>query len=1253
MAIPPMKNRVPRPASFSFLLAISIAALFFASRPARAATNAIPTVFNNGATDMSVGTNYTPNIAPTTSGTYDVQLSGNYTGGTTFSINGAALTFGSLDDLDTQTLVISNGATNTAGTITLSLTDQNETAGAATGDLLYLKSGANLTIQNGAGASTTTLDLSNTGNIDNAGALSLSGSINITTGKTITFTGAGATTVSGNIGASSGAVTINDAGGSVTFSGTNAYTGTTTASAGTLLLNFNASGAPASNIINSGNAFTFAGGALTIKGAGGSASNTQTLGTITNTSNTGLSSLVVNDNGSSGATTLALGSGGLGGPGTADTLNIDLSQGLGGNANGDVITTTDGAATLGWATVKDATDTGFAHYNGSKLVRLTGQTTLANNSNTSATDYITGPTGNSTTGSPYLALTASLNPSYNTLTVNTQNATGANFLDLGGNTVTLTQKAILMTGNSADNFTIQNGQLGAAASTLIVQQMGTGALTIAGTVSSGAGGLTKSGPGTLILAGADTYTGTTSVNQGTLQLSGAGTLGGATSTLQESGAAIVDLNGTNQSIGALNGSGGFIENNSGSGTSTLTVAAGATSTVIADNNGSNTGGKVALTMNGAGTFQLESASTFSGGITIDAGTVELSNTTAAAGTGNITLGNTANGNSNSATLYVDISYLQSLNDNITVAAGSSGTLELTGNTGLNGATLGGTFTLDNSVTFSIGSGKTYAINGATTLGSGNYTVYDIATTAVTFSGGLALGGGTLTLDSTTGSTYGITVNTDAITSSGNLVLNAFNSPITLSSAVNNIGSITNSGAGTGVSAIGGAIGANVTGLTQNAATSELVVSASNGSFIGDTTLTSGTLDIQQQYALQNSVINMNGGTLVFGKSGNSFTTASIGGLAGAGNLNLNDTNTTPGALALTIGNSDTSYAGNTLNPVYSGALSNTNGSASLTKVGADTQTLSGANTYSGVTTVNAGTLEFAAPTALYDGSTSFWTGAKINVASGATLALGVGTGQFTAANVHSLFTGGIFNATSTATGLQLGATIAFDTTGGSFTQSSTIGPIGNSTGANGGAIGLTKLGANTLTLDQQNTYTGLTTVSQGTLIVSGKISGADAAYGTLGGNGTIVGTTSVQAGGALYPGANGATTGQTLTLQNTVTFAAGSTLEVNLDNNGDTADELSITGNLNIGSNDTLTLNLLNTTPMTNTFEIAAYSGTWNGAQFATVNGLPTGYQVDYTGDPGEILIDTAAIPEPQTWAIVLAGFGMLMSLQRRRRRDL
>ncbi len=191
-------------------------------------------IFSTSASDLTMGSNYLPNITVGSATTYDVEfINGTYPGSPFTVNNGAMLNFGTLDDFDaTQALSIVTNDGSTTSSITL-----NSTSNALSpvgGDLLYVAAGGNLSIGTGS-AGTLTLNLAATGNIDNAGTLSLAGPISITAGKTITFTGNGATTVGGAIGATTGTVAISDGFGSVTLSGNNSgYQGNVQLSAGTL-----------------------------------------------------------------------------------------------------------------------------------------------------------------------------------------------------------------------------------------------------------------------------------------------------------------------------------------------------------------------------------------------------------------------------------------------------------------------------------------------------------------------------------------------------------------------------------------------------------------------------------------------------------------------------------------------------------------------------------------------------------------------------------------------------------------------------------------------------------------------------------------------------------------------------------------------------------------------------------------------------------------------------------------------------------
>ena len=204
----------------------------------------------------------------------------------------------------------------------------------------------------------------------------------------------------------------------------------------------------------------------------------------------------------------------------------------------------------------------------------------------------------------------------------------------------------------------------------------------------------------------------------------------------------------------------------------------------------------------------------------------------------------------------------------------------------------------------------------------------------------------------------------------------------------------------------------------------------------------------------------------------------IKGLEGSGTVRLGVSGNNNKNLTISTAGGNYTFSGN-----ITGFDGNT-GSA-VTKAGLGTQTFAGTNTYNQTTLVSGGTLQFAKQVSLYGNDTAKWTSANITVESGATAAFNVGgTGEFTTGNVTTLLTnlGGLGGAVNN-NGLKAGSAIAFDTTnasGGTFTVADNI---ANSTGTGGGAIGVTKLGTNALVLTGNNSYTGATTVSGGSLQV--------------------------------------------------------------------------------------------------------------------------------------------------------------------------
>lgn len=154
-------------------------------------------------------------------------------------------------------------------------------------------------------------------------------------------------------------------------------------------------------------------------------------------------------------------------------------------------------------------------------------------------------------------------------------------------------------------------------------------------------------------------------------------------------------------------------------------------------------------------------------------------------------------------------------------------------------------------------------------------------------------------------------------------------------------------------------------LTKAGAATLTLISANT--YSGDTTVTAGTLFIGNNLALQNSALATDGGGFVTLGSVNG-TTPTFGGLTGSTDL----------AAVITGGYSTAINL--TLKPLvnvtksYSGTIADSAAAMTLTKTGLGTQILSGANTYSGDTAVNQGTLLF---------STAGTGVSNVNVATGA------------------------------------------------------------------------------------------------------------------------------------------------------------------------------------------------------------------------------------------------------------------------------
>ena len=141
--------------------------------------------------------------------------------------------------------------------------------------------------------------------------------------------------------------------------------------------------------------------------------------------------------------------------------------------------------------------------------------------------------------------------------------------------------------------------------------------TYAGVISE-AGALTKSGSGTVILTGVNTYTGNTNINTGTLSLNTTGTLSSTTPVVISSGATLdMSTKTASQTVVSLSSAGSIVI---GAQPFIVSNASGNSSTSTGIISGSSD-----LTKSGAGTLSLSgpSANTYTGNTNIVAGTLQI------------------------------------------------------------------------------------------------------------------------------------------------------------------------------------------------------------------------------------------------------------------------------------------------------------------------------------------------------------------------------------------------------------------------------------------------------------------------------------------------------------------------------------------------------------------------------------------------------------------------------------------------------
>jgi fibronectin-binding autotransporter adhesin len=268
---------------------------------------------------------------------------------------------------------------------------------------------------------------------------------------------------------------------------------------------------------------------------------------------------------------------------------------------------------------------------------------------------------------------------------------------------------------------------------------------------------------------------------------------------------------------------------------------------------------------------------------------------------------------------------------------------------------------------------------------------------------------------------------------------------------------------------------NTSGIIKsNAGTAVL---SGNNTYTGATTVSGGTLRLGAANRISDSsAVSVSSGA-TFDLNGNNET---VGSIAGAGNVTLS-----AGQLTAGQNNSATSFSG-----VMSGS------GGAFTKLGTGTTTFSGssANTYSGITTINAGILTLAKTAGVNaiagnvtigdsSGSDELGLGASDQIADTSVITL-----NGTVANQRGVFR--LYGFNETIGGLSGDGLVEFGLTGTgasvltvnvSSGTNSYNGTMRNTGAANAATLGFVKTGSGTQILTGANTYTGGTLVSAGVL----------------------------------------------------------------------------------------------------------------------------------------------------------------------------
>lgn len=245
-----------------------------------------------------------------------------------------------------------------------------------------------------------------------------------------------------------------------------------------------------------------------------------------------------------------------------------------------------------------------------------------------------------------------------------------------------------------------------------------------------------------------------------------------------------------------------------------------------------------------------------------------------------------------------------------------------------------------------------------------------------------------------------------------------------------------------------------------------------------------------------------------------------------------------------------------------------------------------------------------------------------------------GTGENNTSLVH--FNGGTLRPSGNALAdiFMTGLTHAYVQAGGARVDTAgaslTIGQALENDGVATPDGGLTKLGLGMLTLTAANTYTGPTHIEQGLLNVSGSVGpGATTVHsgGTLAGIGTVTGPVTVQAGGALQPGA-GATVGESLIVSGPLSLAGMAHFDLAKPSGTPASDQVVGVTDITYGGALVVTNTGEGALAIGDVFTLFSASGTKTG-NFASIQVLPASLGLSGSFNPatGQLTLTSAAPP--------------------------